>query len=609
MWKVLKGGSRGINTCSSASNLLNAEEAMAMEAINSRDSWADIDDDHNEAHEVTRKKPTPMPQGGLFKEVNDLRAREPPRPPTDENAKYKKDFFGRLAANGRFQGLTFFFIGLNSLYIGFEADWSARNVKPDDTWHKDTPIFFIFMENLFAVYFTAEVVIRFIAYKRKLDCCTDGWFVFDSILVSFMVLELWLLPIMGVGANLSQLSVLRLLRLLRISRMARLMKKIPELMIIIKGLVASVRSVGCTGILQVLILYVFSILFVSEYHYSDEDVYLESTEWDGDKIESMFGTMGKSFFSLFIYGTVLDDVTYCTDMIRGRAEGKPSGSANMPMLFLFIIFILMSSFTILNMLIGILCEVVAATADSETVKAAETSVRDAITSLFDKLDVDKSGTISEEEFLKMRDDQDVRSALEDMDIYESHFARYCELLFHKDDAKNEGKKPVIDFETLISMILQLSPGNHINALDFSLLQASIDRTQDALRDRILKITELIQLTAQKCGAELPAMRRHGARPDDEADGDRDGLGSTTSSSCIKEASRAVASESGVVEQKEWTLDMFQRTSSHQIIEELERRLGVSPLEAGNTMASSDPQKDVTVPQAQEAFHSLGVPEE
>merc|ERR1719426_195982 len=194
-------------------------------------------------------------------------------------------------------------------------------------------------------------------------------------------------------------------------------------------------------------------------------------------------------------------------MIRGRAEGKPSGSASMPMLFLFIIFILMSSFTILNMLIGILCEVVAATADSETVKAAETSVRDAITSLFDKLDVDKSGTISEEEFLKMRDDQDVRSALEDMDIYESHFARYCELLFHKDDAKNEGKKPVIDFETLISMILQLSPGNHINALDFSLLQASIDKTQENLRDRILGIHEKIHKAAEKSGTTLPMNSR------------------------------------------------------------------------------------------------------
>merc|ERR1719424_2050965 len=187
-------------------------------------------------------------------------------------------------------------------------------------------------------------------------------------------------------------------------------------------------------------------------------------------------------FSLFIYGTVLDDVTQCADAIRN--------TESMSMLALFIIFILISSFTILNMLIGILCEVVSATAESEKAKAAETSVKDAITSLFDKLDADGSGNITEEEFMHMKDDEVVLSALEEMDIYESHFERYCEILFQtQEDAGKQN--PVINFDTLITMILRLSPGNHVNALDFSLLQASIDRTQESLRERILKIHTLI----------------------------------------------------------------------------------------------------------------------
>ena len=32
--------------------------------------------------------------------------------------------------------------------------------------------------------------------------------------------------------------------------------------------------------------------------------------------QSLFGSLGKSMFSLFIMGTVLDDVTLCTDAIR-----------------------------------------------------------------------------------------------------------------------------------------------------------------------------------------------------------------------------------------------------------------------------------------------------
>merc|ERR1719440_503230 len=200
-----------------------------------------------------------------------------------------------------------------------------------------------------------------------------------------MVLETWIFPIFGVASALAQFSVMRLLRLLRISRMARLMKKVPELMIIIKGLIASFRSVSCTAVLQVLILYVWSILFVSEYHEFGED--------DDSDIAEMFGTMGKSMFSLFIYGTVLDDVTACTDTIRG--------TENNFMLSLFLVFILISSFTILNMLIGILCEVVSATAESEKLKAKENSCKEAITQLFDRLDQDANGSITEKEFMEM----------------------------------------------------------------------------------------------------------------------------------------------------------------------------------------------------------------
>jgi len=532
--------------------------------------------------------------GGLFKEVNELRNVNR-GPETDESDKFSDTFFGKLAANKKFEGLTFLFIGVNSLYIGIDADYSARTGKPDDLWDADTPIGFKIMENIFCIYFTAELIIRFIGYKKKSSCVTDGWFVFDGILVLFMVLETWFFPIIGVNGALAQFSVLRLLRLLRISRMARLMKKVPELMIIIKGLIASFRSVGCTAILQVLILYVWSILFVSEYHEEEDSM---------EGIEGYFGTMGKSMFSLFIYGTVLDDVTACTDAIR--ETGK------MGMLALFIVFILISSFTILNMLIGILCEVVSATAESEKTKAAETCVKEAITTLFHKLDVDGSGNVTEDEFMMMREDQTVRGALEEMDIYESHFNRYCEILFHghmdaDPDSEQAKEKPTISFDTLITMILRLSPGNHINALDFSLLQASIDRTQEHLRERILKCQEL----STQCRTGKAPPPRQEADEEEEMRKAAKGDAPPSAPSAGTDLRGTASSAAQPSAAKEYTLDMFVRTSSHQIIEELERRLGVSALEGGKTLSlsPSQPQKDRPVNDSQEAFHSLGVPED
>jgi hypothetical protein len=527
---------------------------------------------------------------GLFAEVNDLRKVDRAAP-VDENAKYSDTFFGHLAANKKFEGLTFVFIGVNSLYIGIDADYSARTGKPADLYDPNTPIGFKIMENIFCTYFTGELVIRFIGYKFKSSSLTDGWFIFDGILVLFMVLETWIFPIFGLGGQLAQFSVLRLLRLLRISRMARLMKKVPELMIIIKGLIASFRSVGCTAILQVAILYVWSILFVSEYHEKEDDS-------DGD-VQDNFGTMGKSMFSLFIYGTVLDDVTACTDSIRA--------TDNKFMLSLFIVFILISSFTILNMLIGILCEVVSATADSEKTKACESTAKEAITTLFDQMDADHSGNITEEEFMNMRDDPAVREALEDMDIYESHFHRYGEVLFHQGA---DSKAITIDFDTLITAILRLSPGNHINALDFSLLQASIDRTQESLRERILKVRDLIKDKSQETvqAVKVPTNGQENAAiagTRNTAMGDSPPA--PPSAIGMNGGSPKFAASGDPAIQKQYTLDMFQRTSNHQIIEELERRLGVSALES-RTLSLS-PGLSAKDTQADQAFHSLGVPQE
>merc|ERR1719183_2384679 len=64
----------------------------------------------------------------------------------------------------------------------------------------------------------------------------------------------------GLG-NASLLRLLRLLRLSRMARMARLLRSMPELLVLIKGMIAAIRSVFFTLLLLFLLLYVFSILF------------------------------------------------------------------------------------------------------------------------------------------------------------------------------------------------------------------------------------------------------------------------------------------------------------------------------------------------------------
>merc|ERR1719375_1893862 len=108
-------------------------------------------------------------------------------------------------------------------------------------------------------------------------------------------------------------------------------------------MVAAVRSVSCAGILLTLVLYVFAIMFTNEYHQglqADDEVETDAEEF--------FGSMGKSMRRLFIMATILDDITACTDAIRATKK--------LHMLFAFVACVLISSFTLFNMLLAILCE-------------------------------------------------------------------------------------------------------------------------------------------------------------------------------------------------------------------------------------------------------------
>merc|ERR1719215_2540647 len=96
------------------------------------------------------------------------------------------------------------------------------------------------------------------------------------------------------------------------------MRAFPQLLMIVKGISAAVKAVSWTAVLLVIITYTWAILFTSQYHQgkkTDEEVVEE-----GLIIEEFFGSMVKSMLSLLVMGTILDDVTACTDAIRATGS-------------------------------------------------------------------------------------------------------------------------------------------------------------------------------------------------------------------------------------------------------------------------------------------------
>jgi len=114
------------------------------------------------------------PESHLFSEINALRhAKAEPKVDQDaiDRAKLNDSIFGKLAGSKKFEYTTLAIIVLNAGFIGYDADFSARNEKPDNLYActvklesgEEKPFNdcyqFILFENMFAVYFTFEVFV------------------------------------------------------------------------------------------------------------------------------------------------------------------------------------------------------------------------------------------------------------------------------------------------------------------------------------------------------------------------------------------------------------------------------------------------------------------
>merc|ERR1719424_2053468 len=106
--------------------------------------------------------------------------------------------------------------------------------------------------------------------------------------------------------NASVLKLVRLIRLTRMARMAKLLRAIPELIILIKGIVVASRSVVFTLMLLMIIIYFFAIVF--RQLAADTDVGVE-----------YFNPVPEAMFSLLLDGVLPDQGA----IVRACADGSP----------------------------------------------------------------------------------------------------------------------------------------------------------------------------------------------------------------------------------------------------------------------------------------------
>eukprot|EP00397_Hematodinium_sp_SG-2012_P015482 GEMP01015767.1.p1 GENE.GEMP01015767.1~~GEMP01015767.1.p1 ORF type:complete len:368 (+),score=66.38 GEMP01015767.1:525-1628(+) len=312
-----------------------------------------------------------------------------------------------------------------------------------------------------------------------------------------MVVETWVIPLFlsGTGGNpMGGMSILRLLRLLRLTRMVRLMRAIPSMMIVIKGMHAMTRAMFYAFILLVIMLYACSILFMFFARGAPEFKGIYN------------GALPLVMYTLFHKGTFLDDSADLLVVLRDSS----STLANI-MFYVVLLYMMGSTWLLLNMLIGVSCEVASATKEREVQQALWLTSCSELTKAFHEMDEDHTNTISQREFDKLTEKPEVLKALKNLDVEPKHLVSLSDALFEPGDGAFSGVRE-LTFPEFLDVISSNRPGNVASVLDMAQLTKGLKKRLSRLDTVIQRLhfyatdTLPANFTAQEDGDSASVIR-------------------------------------------------------------------------------------------------------
>ena len=213
----------------------------------------------------------------------------------------------RIANSRRFQAFIFGVIVFNAIVLGLETYEALDDRIGDALAAANDACLGIFV---------VELAIRITAYgRRPQDFFRDGWNVFD-----FVVITAAFAP--GLRQNAT------LLRLVRLLRIVRIISVLPEVRVLIRGMVRSLPPIGSMGVLVLLLVYLYGMVGWLLFHTEDP---------------GRWGNLGDSMLNLFVMLTLEEWPVY----MRAGMEIHPWSW------IYFVSYVLVAGFLIINILIGI----------------------------------------------------------------------------------------------------------------------------------------------------------------------------------------------------------------------------------------------------------------
>jgi len=259
----------------------------------------------------------------------------------------------------------------------------------------------------------------------------------------------------------SSIGILRMLRLTKVCRFVRMVRAVPELVVLIKGLAAASRAVVWTLNLLIVVVYIFAV--AARIITDDKEVG-----------KMYFSSVTSAMLTLSVGGLLPDNAEDINIM----------GDLNAFVAAVFVFFLVVASITLMNMLIGVLCESVSAIATIE---------RETISVAYVKAEV---------EALVQETGRDVEALLTREDVEEIMLSPKAGRVFSNVGVDVEGMVEVADIRLfkdsdqvrtcdLVGLVLQLRGQNIATVKDIVNLQKFIVEEWSFLAEKISVVVRAV----------------------------------------------------------------------------------------------------------------------
>ncbi|XP_036159074.1 voltage-dependent T-type calcium channel subunit alpha-1H isoform X1 [Myotis myotis] len=268
----------------------------------------------------------------------------------------------KIIAHKMFDHVVLVFIFLNCITIALE--------RPDIDPGSTERVFLSVSNYIFTAIFVAEMTVKVVALglvSGEHAYLQSSWNVLDGLLVLVSLVDIIVALASAGGAKI--LGILRVLRLLRTLRPLRVISRAPGLKLVVETLISSLRPIGNIVLICCAFFIIFGILgvqlFKGKFYYCEgTDTRNISTRaecraahyrWVRRKYN--FDNLGQALMSLFVLSSKDGWVNIMYDGLDAVGiDQQPVPNHNPWMLLYFISFLLIVSFFVLNMFVGVVVE-------------------------------------------------------------------------------------------------------------------------------------------------------------------------------------------------------------------------------------------------------------